>query len=190
MLAIPDHLKQKVKQTFRRQQLLWLTTLSWRPTWRRLLQDSTQSWDRPKEMTRSSKTFPISILSLLACLLWSPTTAGRQSVEKMEDLICWLQVGEASEAAAPTGRHLAGPVERTHVDHQVWQVLRKVDKLASWQVLRQDVVLLSLVHPQPRPVQQRGVSCRSSEPLQQRRCFCSVQQRCKWLNFSCDVTLL
>ena len=133
MLAIPNHLKQKVEQTFRRQQLLWPTTLSWRPTWRRLLLDSTQSWDRPKEMTRSSKTFPISILSLSACPLWSPTTAGRQSVEKMEDLICWLQVGEASEAAAPTGRHLAGPVERTHVDHQVWQVLRQVDKLASWQ---------------------------------------------------------
>ena len=52
----------------------------------------------------------------------------------MEDLICWRQVGEASEAATPTGRHLTGPVERTHVDHQVWQVLRQqVDKLASWQ---------------------------------------------------------
>ena len=140
MLAIPNHLKRKVEQTFRRQQLLWPTTLSWRPTWRRLLLDSTQSWDRPKEMTRSSKTFPISILSLSACPLWSPTTAGRQSVEKMEDLICWLQVGEASEAAAPTGRRLAGPVERTHVDYQVRQVLRQqVDKLASRQVLGQDV---------------------------------------------------
>ena len=70
-----------------------------------------------------------------------------------KNLTAGFKVGEASETSTSSSqRSLSSSVEWTsHVDHKSW------------------------------PLQQCGISCRGTEPLQQRRCLRGLQQGCKCL---------